>query len=159
MNRTLLFPAAFLLLSTVAVAQEAPPLEAAFAPGQTQKVTRADDTTWGPCPPSLPPGCAMAVLEGNPRTKQLFTIRIKTDQPFRMQAHTHPGAERVTVLDGTVSVGFGDALDTSEGTTFTAGDYYVNAPATAHYVWADEPVLIQITGIGPWVVEYLEEAE
>lgn len=131
------------------------PIEAGFAEGQAQKIALATDIRWRPCPPAMPPGCQMAVLEGNPRERQLFTLRVKSDRPFRLPVHIHPAAERVTVLSGKISVGFGDKLDTSKGMTFGVGDYYVNAPGTPHYVWAEEPVVVQITGIGPWEVEYL----
>jgi quercetin dioxygenase-like cupin family protein len=73
-----------------------------------------------------------------------------------MPPHSHPRAERVTVLSGTIHVGFGTSLNKSSGETFTAGDYYVNAPGAVHYVWADGPVEIQITGMGPWEIHPLE---
>lgn len=127
-----------------------------FAPGEQQIVHRAADMPYGPGPESVPFPCEMAVLEGSPNESGLFTIRLRTEEPWLMPPHTHPRAERVTVLSGRIRVGFGDEVDEQAGQTFTTGDYYVNAPETVHFVWADEPVEIQITGIGPWEVHPVE---
>ena len=94
----------------------------------------------------------MAVLEGSPKSEGLFTIRVRTDQPWVMPPHSHPRAERVTVISGRIHVGRGTDVEGRQGESFTAGDYYVNAPGMVHFVWADEPVEIQITGMGPWEV-------
>jgi len=123
-----------------------------FAPGERQIVHRAASLPYGPGPAAVPFDCEMAVLEGSPKADGLFTIRLRTQEPWTMPPHSHPRAERVTVLAGTIHVGFGASLDKGGGETFTTGDYYVNAPGAVHYVWADGPVEIQITGIGPWEV-------
>ncbi len=73
-----------------------------------------------------------------------------------MPPHNHPRAERVTVLSGHLSVGFGPTADKAAGQQFGTGDYYVNAPGAVHYVWADGPMETQITGMGPWEVHPVE---
>lgn len=88
----------------------------------------------------------MAVLEGNPSSEQLYTVRLVSDAPLRLPRHRHPQNERVTVLWGKLFVDFGD-----EQVGFSAGDYYVNRAGVAHSVWSEGPVSIQITGVGPWV--------
>lgn len=134
----------------------APPPDAhSFAPGELQIVRRAASLSWGPGPASVPFECEMAILEGSPKQAGLFTIRVRTEQPWVMPPHSHPRAERVTVLAGRIHVGLGTDEERG-GQAFTAGDYYVNAPGMVHRVWADEPVEIQITGIGPWEVHPAE---
>lgn len=140
-----------------AAATEAPrEIEAAMPAGEKQLVQRAEDLKWGPCPPVLPKGCEMAVLEGSPREEILFTARFRTTTPFELKPHSHPGNERVTILEGKVGVGFGDAIDREVVAWFGPGDYYVNAKGAPHFVLADEPALLQITGIGPWKVNFLD---
>jgi quercetin dioxygenase-like cupin family protein len=95
----------------------------------------------------------MAVLEGDPKSEQLFTIRVRTTEPFVLPPHTHPGNERVTVLEGALNVGFGDTVDKAESSRFETGDYYVNRAGAVHFVWSDEPMTIQLTGIGPWAIQ------
>ncbi len=134
-------------------AQPAPAPDAnTFAPGQQQIVQRAADVKFGPCPPTIPFACEMAVLEGTPKGPGLFTVRVRTQEPWVMPPHTHPRAERVTVISGKLAVGFGAKVDKTKSQQFTVGDYYVNAPGAVHYVWSDDPTEIQITGMGPWEV-------
>lgn len=130
-----------------------------FAPGERQIVRRAAELPWGPGPASVPFASEMAVLEGDPRGEGLFTIRMRTDEPWVMPPHSHPRAERVTVLAGRIHVGFGELVDERASAAFTTGDYYVNAPGVVHFVWTDGPVEIQITGMGPWEVHPIAPAE
>jgi hypothetical protein len=127
-----------------------------FAAGEQQIVMRAAELRYGACPPSIPFRCEMAILEGSPKGAGLFTMRLRTPEPWVLAPHSHPRAERVTVLSGSISVGFGPTVDKSQGRTFGPGDYYVNAPGAVHYVWADGPVELQITGMGPWEVQRYE---
>ena len=129
-------------------------IEAEFPDGADQIVRTADGIEWGPCPPGLlsGEGCRMAVLEGDPKAVQLFTLRIRTTEPFVLAPHTHPRNERVTVIDGALYVGFGTTVDKAASTRFEAGDFYVNRAGAAHFVWSDEPVTVQLTGLGPWAI-------
>jgi quercetin dioxygenase-like cupin family protein len=133
---------------------EAQELEAALPDGVDQVVQRSEGLQWGPCPPGplAGEGCQMAVLEGNPKAEQLFTIRVRTTEPFVLPPHTHPGNERVTVLEGALNVGFGDVVDKAASTRFEVGDYYVNRAGAHHFVWSDDSMTIQLTGIGPWAI-------
>ena len=125
-----------------------------FAADQKQIVVRNATPNYKPCPPTLRVTCELAVLEGNPREEGLFTIRIRTTEPFVVTPHNHPASERVTVLHGRLNVGFGTELDKTTGLTFEQGDYYVNKRGEHHYVWSDEPVELQITGLGPWEMHF-----
>jgi hypothetical protein len=131
--------------------------EMKFPEGTVQHVVHAEDMPWQPCPPNLPGGCEMAILEGSPKSNDLFTIRFKINGAFIMPAHTHPKDERVTVLQGKAYVAFGKGATKEDATVFVPGDYYVNAKNEIHTVWADENTIIQITGIGPWEAHFVEE--
>jgi hypothetical protein len=130
-------------------------LEAVFPEGETQIASRADEIAWAPCPPTLPAGCEMVVLEGDPKQEMLFTVRFRTGSEFEMKPHWHPRNERVTILEGKIGVGFGDEIDRENVTWFGPGDYYVNAKDAHHFVLADGPAVLQITGIGPWKANFL----
>jgi quercetin dioxygenase-like cupin family protein len=147
-------------LLTVPAMSGAQTLEAELPGGVDQVVHRAGELEWGPCPPGplAGEGCRMAVLEGDPKAEQLFTFRIRTTEPFVLPPHTHPRNERVTVIEGAVYVGFGDAVDKQASTRFEAGDFYVNRAGAVHFVWSDEPVTLQLTGIGPWAIHPVVEA-
>jgi quercetin dioxygenase-like cupin family protein len=138
---------------------EPPALEAGFEKCVDQIVHRAAEIEWGPCPPGALSNveCRMAVLEGNPKTEQIFTFRLRTTEPFVLPPHTHPRNERVTVIEGALYVGFGDTVDKASSTRFEAGDYYVNRAGAHHFVWSDEPMVVQLTGIGPWAIQPLKK--
>jgi hypothetical protein len=156
-DRERLFPC-LLLVALVAGCHAPAPDAGNLAPGQAQLAHHAAEMPWGPGPAAVPFECEMAVLEGSPAETGLFTIRLRTGAPWVMPPHSHPRAERVTVLSGSIHVGFGDTVEKPASRRFTTGDYYVNAPGAVHFVWVDEPVEIQITGIGPWEVHPLRTA-
>ena len=130
--------------------------EMKFPEGTVQHVVHANEVQWKPCPPNLPGGCEIAVLEGNPKSNDLFTIRFRIVGEFVMPPHTHPKDERVTILQGKAYVAFGKEATKKDAKEFGPGDYYVNARNAIHTVWADPSTIIQITGIGPWEANFIE---
>lgn len=116
---------------------------------------QAGQERWNPAPPNLPPGAELAVLEGDPRKPGLFTLRIRLPAGAQLAPHTHPAAERVTVISGSVGLGFGVAFDQTALRLFRAGDYYVNPPGIPHYVAFPEPTVIQVTAEGPWGLDFV----
>ncbi len=135
---------------------QSPVGEMKFPEGIVQHVVQAEDIQWQPCPPNLPSGCEIAVLEGNPKSPDLFTVRFRASGEFVMPPHSHPKDERVTVLQGKMAVAFGRDGRRENAKEFGPGDYYVNARGAIHTVWADTVSIIQITGIGPWEAEFAE---
>lgn len=116
-----------------------------------------ESIVWVNAPPSLPAGAMISVLEGNPQQEGIFTMRVKFPPFYKLPAHTHPKDERVTVLEGAVYIGFGNSIDTSNARKFTIGSYYLNPVNEAHYVFTgEEGVTFQVTGMGPWGLEYTE---
>ena len=123
----------------------------AIPPGAIQ-VTHV---TWKDGPPTLPKGAKVAVLEGDPKAAGIFTMRLRIPAGSRVEPHTHPRPERVTVLEGEAEVGFGDTFERKGMTKFHAGDFYVNPPESHHYVYFPRTTVVQITGEGPWEIHYL----
>ncbi len=108
---------------------------------------------WKAGPAALPPGTQLMVLEGDPKTEGLFTMRLKVPAGTRLPPHTHPRDERVTVLSGRVGVGFGEQFDEKVLRFFEAGSYYVNPAAAAHFVVFATESVVQITTFGPWAMQ------
>ena len=113
---------------------------------------------WTPGPPSLPAGARAAILEGDPTKPGLFTMRLQLPSSYVIPPHRHPEAERVTVLSGSACVGFGQKVHQESSTCFRAGSFYVNPAGAPHFVWtADkEGITVQITGLGPWQLTYVD---
>jgi hypothetical protein len=117
-----------------------------------------ENIKWIDAPLPLPSGSKVAILEGNPKQEAIFTIRVMLPAYFKIPAHWHPKDERVTVIEGVVYVGFGDKTDTTNAAKFSDGSFYVNPLESHHYVFTQsEGCMLQITGVGPWVLNYIEE--
>ncbi len=153
--KRLLLPQLLLMLLITGCAQSRVG-EFDFAEGVVQHAVPADEISWRACPPNLPSGCEIAVLEGDPRASGLFTVRFRLSEDFVMPPHTHPRDERVTVLHGRMAVAFGANATRDDATEFGPGDYYVNASGAIHTVWASKSSEIQITGFGPWEAHFVE---
>src|ERR687897_719520 len=80
-------------------------------------LNRADDGTM------VVPGEQFAVVKGDPTKEGLYVVRLKVPAGYRIEAHTHPNDENVTVLSGSFNIGTGDKLDQSKGTRVKAGGY------------------------------------
>ena len=114
--------------------------------------------TWGPAPAFLPPGAQIAVLEGDPTATGTFTIRLKFPNGYKIPPHTHPTVENVTVLTGTFRAGMGTTFDDSKLTDF-GRDGFISVPAEhAHYAMARGETVVQVHGLGPFVLTYVNQA-
>jgi quercetin dioxygenase-like cupin family protein len=58
---------------------------------------------WGPCPPFLPKGCAIAVLHGDP-AKNNADIFLKLPAGSVIPRHWHTSAERMVLVSGELHV-------------------------------------------------------
>lgn len=65
----------------------------------------ADDAKlqWGPCPPFLPKGCAIAVLHGDP-AKDNVDVFLKVPGKSVLPLHWHTSAERMVLVAGELHV-------------------------------------------------------
>ena len=110
--------------------------------------------------PSLPPVAKIAVMEDPMNEGVPFTARLRMPANYRIPAHWHPAIEHVTVLSGTFYMGVGEALDTSKGMAVSAGGFVVMQTKTPHFAYTlNEPAEIQLHGVGPWGVTYLNPAD
>ena len=122
------------------------------------KIVRADEMQWRDGPPSLPTGAQMVVLDGDPTKAGPFTIRLKMPAGYKIPAHTHPTAERVTVISGTVRLGVGEKLDENAGRELNAGDFAVLPAGLAHFAWSPREAVLQIHSEGPFQRQFVETA-
>jgi len=132
----------------------------AAQPSQAQNAFTSDQVKYGPVPPSLPPGAQLAVLEGDPMaTSGDFTVRVKMPDGYKIPPHTHPNRENVTVLSGTIKVGMGDQFDATKMMSFGAGSFAYLDPSMHHYAAASGETVIQIHGMSPLKVNYINPAD
>jgi hypothetical protein len=116
------------------------------------------DLKWADVP-SLPPGAKIAVIEGPLNEAVPFTVRLKMPANYRIPAHWHPAIEHLTVLSGTFHMGMGDKLDTTKTHALAPGSIAIMQPKTHHFGWTAEETIVQLHGVGPWGVTYVDPAD
>jgi quercetin dioxygenase-like cupin family protein len=109
--------------------------------------------------PSLPAGAKLAVIEGPLNEAVPFTMRIKLPAKYQIPAHSHPAIEHVTVISGAVNMGLGDTLDRSKTKALSGGSVAIMQPKTNHFLWTDQETIIQVHGVGPWAINYVNPAD
>ena len=76
---------------------------------------------WGPCPPFLPKGCAIAVLHGDP-AKDNADIFLKVPGGSTLVSHWHTSPERMVLVAGTLHVTYeGQQMATLKPGTYAYG--------------------------------------
>lgn len=118
----------------------------------------ADELKWVDIP-SLPAGAKLAVIEGPLNQAGPVTFRIKFPANYQLPAHWHPAIEHVTVISGTFNMGTGDQLDRAKTKALTAGGIAIMQPKTTHFAWTKEETIVQVHGMGPWGVTYVNPAD
>jgi hypothetical protein len=143
---------AFLILATVAVPSFADELK-------DHVMFKAADLKWSAGPGSLPPGAQVAVLEGNPADEGIFTIRLKLPADYRISPHWHPAWEHITVIDGAFWMGRGEKFDEAVLHEIPAGGFGAMAPGTRHFAMTKASTTIQLHGMGPWQLYYVNASD
>jgi quercetin dioxygenase-like cupin family protein len=117
------------------------------------------DIKWVDAPPGLPPGCKVAILEGDPAKAGVFTLRLKIPANWKVMPHTHPADEHLTVIEGSGYMGMGEKYDEKNTTEMVTGAFAVMKTGTAHYFFTKKECIIQTHGMGPWSINYVNPAD
>ena len=122
----------------------------------THTVLSQSELKWGDAPPIFPPGAKMAVLQGDPGKPGVYTVRLKAGDGYKIPAHWHPTTENVTVISGTFNIGAGDKLDESKGTALGPGGFASLPAKMHHYAWFKGETEVQVHGMGPFQLTYVD---
>ena len=140
-----------MLAATVLVAQT--------PSGQSMNVYLRDGLQWVEGPAVLQPGAKMAVVKGDPTKPGLFTMRLWFPANYRVDPHWHVADEHVTVISGALHIGMGERFDREKGRALPTGGFLWMPAGTRHFGWTEQETEIQLHGIGPWVVNYVNPAD
>ena len=110
---------------------------------------------WMAGPPSLPSGAQMAVVSGDPGKKGRFTIQLKMPADYAVPPHSHPTSEKVKVLSGKIGYGMSDKLVEKGAKHLTPGRSVTMKAKMHHWVFASGPATIQVSGMGPFAITYV----
>jgi quercetin dioxygenase-like cupin family protein len=148
--KKLLILAALIAVAGSALAQDA------------MKVTlvKPDALTWKDNP-NLPKGAQSAALLGDPtKAGEVVVTRVKLPANYKVPPHTHPYAETVTVISGSVGFGMGEKFDDKKGEIVKAGAFFAQPAKHAHYVWTgNAPAIVQVQFTGPGGIDYINPAD
>jgi quercetin dioxygenase-like cupin family protein len=136
--------------------------EQAALPSATteHRVMNPADLKWGEAPPGLPAGGKMAVLNGDPTQAGAFTVRLKAPAGYKVMPHTHPTAERLTVISGSFKIGMGEKFDQGSMQEMKPGSYIVLPANMAHYAkGAGKESVVQIDSEGPFQINYVNPSD
>ena len=122
-------------------------------------IVRADKIKWSPAPPGLPAGSQVSVLAGDPGKAGPFVLRAKMPDGYKVPPHSHPTDESVTVLKGAMLIGMGDKFDRAKMEQLAAGSFIQMPKEMRHYVVAKGETIIQVNGVGPFDITYVDPAD
>jgi hypothetical protein len=97
-------------------------------------------------------------LVGDEQKPGMYVYRVRFPANFKVQPHFHPDERVVTVMSGTLYMGYGEHFDESAMKALPAGSIWTELLKQLHFVWAkDGEVVIQVVGSnGPSGVTRIE---
>jgi quercetin dioxygenase-like cupin family protein len=119
-------------------------------------VVAGDAIEWGAAPPSLPPGAQAAALLGSPAKEGPFVLRLKFPAGFIIPPHRHSKDEFVVLLSGSLTIQSGEQVDRASLKALPPGSFIHLPAGMAHYLWAETESVVQINGVGPFDVTYID---
>jgi quercetin dioxygenase-like cupin family protein len=88
-------------------------------------------------------------ISGKESTPGMYVYRVKFEKGHKNEPHYHTDERVVTVLSGSIYVGFGEEFNESEMVKLSVGGVYTEPKKFPHYVWAkDDDVVLQVVGSG-----------
>ena len=151
-NAALVAMAAALLVGTVT--SQTPQQHAKSG---SMSLATPDDLKWV----QIRPGNEMAVVYGDPgKAGEMYAVRFRFADGFKVPAHWHPQDEHATVLQGTLLLGMGTKWDAGLlATTMTTGSYIFVPKDMPHFAQAKGETILQAHGIGPFQIIYANPAD
>ena len=84
---------------------------------------------------------------------------MKAPAGYKVAPHVHPNDENVTVLSGMFHIGFGDKFDESKAHVVKPGGFLLVPKGVQHFAWASQETVIQLHGLGPHSITYVDPAD
>jgi ChrR-like protein with cupin domain len=140
--------------TTPAPATTPPPVAAS-----THVMVAPAEIKWADAPPFLTKGAKFTVLSGDPGAAGPFAIRLKLPAGYKISPHWHPTDEIVTVISGTFSLGMGEKFDQASMKALPAGGFAVLPAEMRHYAWSKGGATVQVNGIGPFAITYVNPSD
>lgn len=131
---------------------------AAYASGDHHMTVQPETLKWAQ-PAAYAKGAQLTVIKGDPTKEGVYVVRLKVPAGFKIAPHTHPNDENVTVLSGAFGIGIGTTFDEKKGELIKAGGYSFVAKGMQHFAWFPEETVIQLHGMGPQGITYVNPSD
>ena len=129
------------------------------APGTGDAVTLSPaELKWGDAPPDLPKGAKLSVLHGDPSKPAAFTVRLKMPAGYKIPPHWHSNDEQLTIISGAFVLHMGDTMD-APAHSLAAGGFHFLPGKMHHAAETKVETVVQIDGMGPFDIHYLNPAD
>ena len=126
----------------------------------TPDEVRANQTGTEQIGSSFLAGVSTKVLAGDPSTTGFYTIILSVPANTTIPAHSHRDDRIATVVSGTWQFGYGDRFDANALKSLPPGSVYSEPGGRNHFARTSaQPVLVQITGVGPTDTRYVNPAD
>jgi quercetin dioxygenase-like cupin family protein len=141
--------AGIMTASGVVVAQDLPSGAVLYTP---------DKMAWKPNPRN--PAQEASDLVGDSTQAGPYVQRVKFPPNNKVSPHTHPEDRTYTVISGTWYIGWGDTYDEAKMIALPPGSFYTEPANVVHFVESrGEPVVLQISGVGPSATKRLDASK
>ncbi len=100
--------------------------------------------------PAPAKGQWLATLSGDPNGSGEAATRVRMPDGFINQPHYHSHPEYITVMQGTLLFGFGDAVMRSKAKRLPAGSFIMVPTGVHHWSIAQGETVEQINGLAPF---------
>jgi len=101
----------------------------------------------------------IAVIEGDLAEAEPFTFRLMLPAGYEIRPHVHPAYERLTVIEGELFFGHGETFDPENTVRLPQGGLSIMAPGEPMFGYTEVDTVIQLHGIGPWGIDYIDDAD
>jgi hypothetical protein len=86
-------------------------------------------------------------------------MRIMVPATYRIAPHHHPADEHVTVISGDFALGMGETFVESALETLPVGGFAMMKTGTRHFASSANGAVVQLHGMGPWGLTYVNPAD
>ena len=88
----------------------------------------------------------------------MFAVRLKAPDGYKIPPHWHTKDEHLTILSGTFILHMGDTMD-APASNLSASGYHFLPGKMHHAAEAKGDVVLQLDGMGPFDIHYLNPAD
>lgn len=98
---------------------------------------------------TLPAGAQIARILGDSTKPGPAVYRLRFPRGYELPPHTHETDETITVLSGSVLIGFGERAERGGALLLRQGAFAHVPGGRAHFGWIEEDAVVEIHTTGP----------